>query len=885
MAAEFESCVAGGLDLSRRIYYGKELPAPVPEPAMSKSNQESYLPTAVMVYAVVYEPEAVDNPDVPSYQPYVHGRCEPPALIPLQMNEVAMEVDCCLDCATVSFSGKWRVHCIKTSRKCDCRIAVPMGDQGSILGLEVDITGKSYHSQLIIPKEEAKNKDNQPKIGDGNDLKGYIYTFKIPQVGGGTTISVKVTWSQKLDYNEGQFCLNVPFNFPAYVNPVSKKISKREKVSINVNSGTGKEIIRKSNSHGLKEIRREIGKLGFLYEAQVPTWSSSDFTFSFSVAFNDIFGGVLLQSPILRDFDDRQMFCFYLFPGTNQSTKAFRKDVIFIIDISGSMKGQPLENAKTATISSLSKLDSEDSFNIIAFNGESFLFSSLMEPATRDSITRATQWLNDNLTPDGRTNILVPLKQAMKLLAETTESIPLILLVTDGAVEDERDICSFVKDSLKSGGPVSPRICTLGIGAYCNHYFLQMLAQIGRGYFDTAYDADSIDSRMQRLFTTASSLVLANITVDSFEQVDSLELLPFNIPDLSSGSPLIVSGKYNGNFPDSLQVNGILADMTSFTIELNTRRAKDVQLDKILARRQIDLLTSKAWLSGSKEIEHQVAKMSIQTGVPSEYTQMVLHLTHNEEKAAETVLVQEVFNKINVLKQVESDSPKKILLGSLGVGFGDMSATSANIPPGTGELKSPEATEMLVKAASNCCSKMTDSVYSMFTRSIFFSFLLLLDVSVSISNGSEEETLAMIKPDGLFGNHTDTIKKVIVESGFSIYKEIITQLDQERASTFYAEHSSRGFFPDLIKYMTSGPVLAMVLKKENAVSDWRTLIGPTDSLKAKTTHPHSIRAMCGLDSEKNCVHGSDSLQSAQREISFFFGDSSAGEAVEMHDEL
>ncbi|XP_021638887.1 probable nucleoside diphosphate kinase 5 isoform X2 [Hevea brasiliensis] len=143
----------------------------------------------------------------------------------------------------------------------------------------------------------------------------------------------------------------------------------------------------------------------------------------------------------------------------------------------------------------------------------------------------------------------------------------------------------------------------------------------------------------------------------------------------------------------------------------------------------------------------------------------------------------------------------------------------------------------------------------------------------------------MIKPDGVLGNYTERIKMVIVESGFSIIRETITQLDEHRASNFYVEHSSKSFFSGLIKYMTSGPVLVMILKKENAVADWRTLIGPTDAQKAKITHPHSIRAMCGLDSEKNCVHGSDSLESAQREISFFFGEISSGDAVGEHDEL
>lgn len=141
----------------------------------------------------------------------------------------------------------------------------------------------------------------------------------------------------------------------------------------------------------------------------------------------------------------------------------------------------------------------------------------------------------------------------------------------------------------------------------------------------------------------------------------------------------------------------------------------------------------------------------------------------------------------------------------------------------------------------------------------------------------------MIKPDGLFGNYTEKIKEIILESGFDIVKEAVVQLDAERASLFYVEHSGRSFFDSLVKYMTSGPVLAMVLESHDAISHWRALIGPTDARKAKTSHPSSIRAMCGLDSEQNCVHGSDSLQSAAREISFFFGDVKS-ETVE-HDEL
>ncbi|XP_058079427.1 probable nucleoside diphosphate kinase 5 [Magnolia sinica] len=170
------------------------------------------------------------------------------------------------------------------------------------------------------------------------------------------------------------------------------------------------------------------------------------------------------------------------------------------------------------------------------------------------------------------------------------------------------------------------------------------------------------------------------------------------------------------------------------------------------------------------------------------------------------------------------------------------------------------------------------------------SLLLLVAISLLLSFPTEasvekEKTLAIIKPDGLFGDYTDKIKTIILESGFIIVREMTLQLNESDVALFYAEHSGRSFFPSLVNYMTSGPVSIMVLEKANAIVDWRILIGPTDARKARLSHLGSIRAMCGSDLERNCVHGSDSPQSAAREITFFFGEMSSGENVAVHDEL
>jgi len=134
-----------------------------------------------------------------------------------------------------------------------------------------------------------------------------------------------------------------------------------------------------------------------------------------------------------------------------------------------------------------------------------------------------------------------------------------------------------------------------------------------------------------------------------------------------------------------------------------------------------------------------------------------------------------------------------------------------------------------------------------------------------------ERTLAIIKPDAL--HKAEEIEDIILRSGFTILQKRRVHLTPEQASDFYAEHYGKLFFPSLVAYMSSGPVLAMVLAKEKAIPYWRELIGPTNTLKARQTHPDCLRSIYGTDDQRNGLHGSDSYASAEREIRFFFPDS------------
>ncbi|MEW6467614.1 MAG: nucleoside-diphosphate kinase [Bacteroidota bacterium] len=128
-------------------------------------------------------------------------------------------------------------------------------------------------------------------------------------------------------------------------------------------------------------------------------------------------------------------------------------------------------------------------------------------------------------------------------------------------------------------------------------------------------------------------------------------------------------------------------------------------------------------------------------------------------------------------------------------------------------------------------------------------------------------TFTMIKPDAVEANHTGPILAKISEAGFRIIAMKYTRLTRERAGQFYLIHKDRPFYGELCDYMSSGPIVAAILEKDNAVADFRKLIGATDPAKAE---PGTIRNLFAKSIAANAIHGSDSDENARIEGDFFF---------------
>jgi len=132
-----------------------------------------------------------------------------------------------------------------------------------------------------------------------------------------------------------------------------------------------------------------------------------------------------------------------------------------------------------------------------------------------------------------------------------------------------------------------------------------------------------------------------------------------------------------------------------------------------------------------------------------------------------------------------------------------------------------------------------------------------------------EQTLSIIKPDAVERNLIEEIKQEFKNKGFNILKEKKIKLEKSEAEKFYKVHQSKPFYNDLCSYLSSGPIVVMILERENAVVENRKLMGATDPTKAEDG---TLRKKYGISIDKNSVHGSDSLDNAKIEISFFFKD-------------
>lgn len=247
------------------------------------------------------------------------------------------------------------------------------------------------------------------------------------------------------------------------------------------------------------------------------------------------------QAAFFTDTDDDYNYgLLMLMPPKGQLGEVIAKEVVYIIDTSGSMGGVAIKQAKAALIQAMDYLNAQDSFNIIAFNDQTNPLFTNSQVASKDNRSQAKKWIS-RLHSGGGTEMLPALTLALEnnYGNENIEKLShrQVVFITDGAVGNEDELFNAMNNKLKA-----TRLHTVGIGSAPNGYFMRQAAEVGRGTYRYIGNINEVQQQMQQLFDEISRPMMADIKVSWPSQ--SVEIFPSDIPDLYAGQPLVISAKW-----------------------------------------------------------------------------------------------------------------------------------------------------------------------------------------------------------------------------------------------------------------------------------------------------------------------------------------------------
>lgn len=556
----------------------------------------------------------------------------------------------------------------------------------------------------VIPLDEAeKHMKENTKNSEYSEYNPLIFKMDIANISSSDDIKFGFSYFEPVDWDIRSNEYNFGFFMPSYSTLSSQALqSGTFSLTANINGG-GVPLSWRCASHSLSVVAQRFDAVQLAFRG--PSSSISSFNLSYQQQPVQHIQTTALFQTEDRNIGQSNSFVLFLTPPAATSQPIFRRSVVFLLDISGSMSGGPLDKAKQALCTALKNLAPADSFTIVAFDDQLEIFSeNLVEVSLvnvdsiggsggggggGENVSRACAWVN-NLNARGGTDIMSPLNWALRKLsanggASSQPCIPSVFLITDGAVQNEQEICHKLQEFNQEQSSRSQmiRVHTFGIGKYCNAYFLKMLASLGRGVHDISYDSsDDVGARITKFLLAVQSPILVDIEIALPASTD-VEIYPFPIPDLFLGQPLAVSGLFalaNANeLPREIYVKGILPNGEVWQVSVPALAGQGVPITKMFVRQKLDILVGKAWLSGKTKDKTAAVDYSVQESVPCPYTRMVVYETTVEKK-------QEQAKK----KKSSSSTGEKVAIGALALGgvaligfaamnFGDVASTAGNV--------------------------------------------------------------------------------------------------------------------------------------------------------------------------------------------------------------
>ncbi len=314
-----------------------------------------------------------------------------------------------------------------------------------------------------------------------------------------------------------------------------------------------------------------------------------------------------------------------LLPPANEISSVLHREVIYVIDTSGSMSGPSIVQAKQALNLALTRLKPGDRFNIIQFNSYTDKLFHFPQPVSHHSLRQAQQYV-DNLKAEGGTEMATALRAALSKqnnhVDDKNTGVRQVIFLTDGSIGNEDALFSIIESQLGNS-----RLFTIGIGSAPNSHFMNRAAKFGRGTHTYIGNVTEVQTKMETLFSKLESPVLTNIHIqwpeDCANQNCGIESWPQNIPDLYLGEPLLISTR-SDTLPGSLTIKGEIAGK-KWQASLSLKGGqKDSGIPVIWARKKIAALMDQMRRSDKvEELRNTIIETALKHHLVSKYTSLI----------------------------------------------------------------------------------------------------------------------------------------------------------------------------------------------------------------------------------------------------------------------
>ena len=420
---------------------------------------------------------------------------------------------------------------------------------------------------------------------------------------------IKISYTELLRSDAG----TVTYSYPLSTEKFSAQPIKSLSVKVEVKTEQPLASIY-SPSHKV-EIKRDGANRAVIgYESKDET-PDTDFQLVYNSEARDVGLSLITHKPVGED----GYFLLLAAPTTAKETKPAPKDIVFVVDTSGSMAGPKLQQAKKALEFCVENLNNEDRFEIVRFSTEAeSLFGKLVD-ADSEHRKRASNFIAD-LKPIGGTAIADALQSALKARTEKTERPFLIIFLTDGLpTVGARNPDEIVAEVKKAG---SARIFSFGIGSDVNTQLLDQIAEGTRAFSQYVLANEDLEVKVSSFYTRIKEPALTNVRLEFGGGVRTSKLYPAQLPDLFKGDQLVVTGRYTGSGEVEAKLTGIANGREQiFTYKVKFNDSSNDYVARLWATRRVGFLLDEIRLHGeTNELRDEATDLARRYGIVTPYT-------------------------------------------------------------------------------------------------------------------------------------------------------------------------------------------------------------------------------------------------------------------------